>query len=321
MGWVSRSRSLVLLSFLAACSSLTTSSTPKEGIPYFLPLTKVRYIVDYDTPSQSTMESYNTADRSRPYYLSYQEDSLADENLCVDRTDTGLLKKIYFGAQDRLPDVILNVLEIAARSGVPVSGEEQEVNARGRCSGKAISEWMDPYDQVAISRFNATLCGIKVEVPDFSGIGSLPETACPRNGVCFATKSDFQYYFRSRNGNIINKGTGTVASRRDVGWINIKTAFFNKRITLLDFNEGVLNTVRIRKDSEILGISQLPLNAVERLLAVPGNALGMAFAGYQERLLYLQQRKALKDAGAVDRPAQDPDTAIATTVTACKPSG
>lgn len=320
MGYITRLRVLVLFSFLTACSSLTTSVSQREGIPYFLPLTKIRYVVDYDTPSESSIQSYVSPDRSKPYYLSYQEDAFADENLCVDRTDNGLLKKIYFGSHDRLPDVILNVLEIVARAGVQVSGEEPEIRSQERCSGKVISEWMDPYDRAAISKFNATLCDVQVEVPDFSGLRNLPETSCPRDGVCFATKSSFQYYLRANDGKILAEGSENVSSRRDIGWINVKSAFFNKRITLLDFNEGVLNTVRIRKDSEILGISQLPLNAVERLLAVPGNALGMAFAGYQERLLYLQQRKALKDAGAVARPSQDPDTTIATAV-ACKPAG
>jgi hypothetical protein len=313
------------LSVLLACAAVTTSTSVHEGVPYFLPLTKVRYLVDLEEPAETKIETISVPDRSRPLYLSYSENAFADENICVDRTEDGLLRKIYFGSHDRLPDVILNVLEVIAQGGSPVAEEMRSLErgvTRAECSGTVISEWMDPYDHEALRRFNATLCGYRVEVPDFSGGAALPTFQCPPYGVCFATNSTFQYSLRGPGGRIFRQEHATVASRRDIGFISVKTATFNKRITLLDFTDGALTTVRIRKDSEMLGLSELPINAVERVLAVPGNAIGMAFAGYQERLLYLKQRKALKEAGAEGSDAsQDPYAGLATAVAACVPPG
>ncbi len=321
---VGATASIAGLSALFACAAVRTSSSIHEGVPYFLPLTKVRYLVDLEEPAETRIETINVPDRSRPLYLSYAENAFADENICIDRTEDGLLRKVYFGSHDRLPDVILNVLEVIAQAGSPVAELEslERSVTRAECSGTAISEWMDPYDHEALRRFNATLCGYRVEVPDFSGGAALPTLQCPPYGVCFATKSTFQYSLRGPGGKIFRQENATVASRRDIGFITVETATFNKRITQLDFTDGALTTVRIRKDSEMLGLSELPLNAVERVLAVPGNAIGMAFAGYQERLLYLKQRKALKDAGAAGSDAsQDPYDGLATAVAACTPPG
>ncbi|WP_292396356.1 hypothetical protein [Mesorhizobium sp.] len=176
---------------------------------------------------------------------------------------------------------------------------------------------MDPYDKVALARFNKQLCKVRIEAPsefDFTkGIAD-----CPSDAVCFATKSKFNAYLIEPDGKVAFPfDQKTVASKRDVGWLKVRGAFFNKRITQLDFENGVLTTMRVKKDSEILGLSQLPLNVVERVLAVPGNAIGMAFAGYQEKLVYLQRRKALRDAGGVVPTPVPTDPGIATDVRSC----
>ncbi|PBC04262.1 hypothetical protein CK220_11640 [Mesorhizobium sp. WSM3860] len=176
---------------------------------------------------------------------------------------------------------------------------------------------MDPYDKIALARFNKQLCKVKVAVPaelDFrTGIAD-----CPDDAVCFATKSKFNAYLVEPDGKVAFPFTQqTVASKRDVGWLKVRGAFFNKRITQLDFQNGVLTTMRVKKDSEIAGLSQLPLNIVERVLAVPGNAIGMAFAGYQEKLVYLQRRKALRDAGGLVPTPVPTDPGIATDIRSC----
>jgi len=302
---------------LSACSALNSYDHPMEGVPYFLPKTQIRYSIDYTDVSLSQITT-RSASGSQPYYLSYQANAFADENVCIDRTSTGLLKKVYFGAQDRTADILIDVLELVARG---LSNDESEHGAgpRAACTGTAESKWMDPYDRAALNEFNSTLChGMHVEVPDAVDQMAAP-TVCPVDAICFTTKSTMDAYLTGPQGKVLKSfQSQTVSSARDLGWIKVRDACFNKRITQLDFDEGTLTTMRVRKDSEILGLVQFPLNAVERLLAVPGNAIGMAFSGYQERLLYLQRRKALADAGAT-APAQPaaPDTSINTEVMAC----
>jgi hypothetical protein len=257
----------------------------------------VRYIVEQSDPPIFKIDRVDTADKSRPYYLSYNENALADENVCIDRTKDGLLQRVYFGARDRTADVLLDLVQLVAPYNASKELEAAEPSRTRTCTGTVISEWMDPYDQASLTRFNQRLCKLRIEVPHF-GDGPSELKTCPRNAVCFSTTSTMNAYLRSPDGTIVHNETATVNSARDVGWISVRGATFNRRITMLDFDNGALTTMRVRKDSEILGMAEFPLRAVERVLAVPGNAIGMAFAGYKERVLYLQRRKVLTDAGA-----------------------
>lgn len=308
----------MLCSVAAGCAALYSNPLPAEGVPYFLPHTLVRYAIDQSSPAASKIDTIDVPDRSRPRYLSYAGNGFADENVCISRSEEGLLKAVYFGAQDRTADIILNIVQLFAEAGpgVPVIAPAREA-IKGTCSRTVVSEWMDPYDKVALARFNKQLCKVRIEAPsefDFTkGIAD-----CPSDAVCFATKSKFNAYLIEPDGKVAFPfDQKTVASKRDVGWLKVRGAFFNKRITQLDFENGVLTTMRVKKDSEILGLSQLPLNVVERVLAVPGNAIGMAFAGYQEKLVYLQRRKALRDAGGVVPTPVPTDPGIATDVRSC----
>lgn len=286
-----------LLSLISACVALSSNDFATEGVPYFLPRTMVRYVVDQGDEPVLTIDKYQTADKSRPYYLSYNENALSDENVCIDRTKEGLLRRVYFGARDRTSDILLDLVQILAPSNA--SKELAETPSRRRsCSGTVVSEWMDPYDEVALAGFNRRLCNLRIEIPQFREEATALQV-CPRNAVCFSTGSTLNAYLRGNDGTILDTKSESVNSARDIGWITVRGATFNKRITMLDFVDGALTTMRVRKDSETLGLAEFPLKAVERVLAVPGNAIGMAFAGYKERLLYLQQRKALTDAGAV----------------------
>lgn len=310
---------IALCSLAAGCAALYSNPLPAEGVPYFLPQTLVRYTVNQGNPAASKIDAIDVPDKSRPRYLSYRANGFSDENVCISRTDEGLLKAVYFGAQDRTADIILNIVQLFAEAGpvTPVIAPSSEA-AGGPCSRTVVSEWMDPYDKIALERFNRRLCKVRVEAPaelDFTkGI-----TDCPLDAVCFATKSKFNAYLVEPDGKVaLPFDQKTVASKRDVGWLKVRGAFFNKRITQLDFQNGVLTTMRVKKDSEIAGLSQLPLNVVERVLSVPGNAIGMAFAGYQEKLVYLQRRKALRDAagGVVPTPVPT-DPSISTDVRSC----
>jgi hypothetical protein len=304
---------------VSSCAALVSETQVSEGVPYYLPRTVVRFHVNQDAPERSVVEKLDVPDRANPYYLHYNASWLADENVCISRSTTGLLQKVYFGAQDRTSDILLNLVQTFARVGGPAAPQDagaERLNF-GRCAGEVVSAWQDPYDFDSIAKFNKRLCNVQVDIPDLRQNTRPANVACPHDAVCFATKSSYRGAFRG-----IETGTAAaaineeVASAADVGWIEVNRAFFNKRITMLDFDNGVLTTVRIRKDSELLGLSEWPIKAAERLLA--GNALGMAFSGYQERLIYLKQRKALTDAGATTPPAPTPpDPTIGTQVFGC----
>ena len=75
------------------------------------------------------------------------------------------------------------------------------------------------------------------------------------------------------------------------------------RVTKLDFNNGVLATFRVRKDSEALAASEFPLKAIERLIAVPGNGIAISMETFAEKQQYLQNQQQLANAAGTQPPA------------------
>ncbi len=306
--------SLVSVLFMSSCSALYSNLDTSEGVPYFLPKTLVRYHVNFDNLTSSSVKTVEVPDRSRPRYLSYKENWFADESLCISRSESGLLKKVHFGSQDRTADIALNVIELVAAG---LRDEKGDVNLfgfrQGKCTGVIQSPWMDPYDRTEIRNFNRRIssCGYQIDVVDAVELGE-EYILCPKDAICFGTKSNFNASIvGGKSRDIVHSFTGTdVISVRDTGYIRVRKAFFNTRITKLDFTNGVLTGVTVSKDSELLGLSQFPLDAIERVLAVPGNAIGLAFGNYQERLVYLQRRKELTDAGASPGNPAPTDSAV-----------
>jgi hypothetical protein len=84
--------------------------------------------------------------------------------------------------------------------------------------------------------------------------------------------------------------------------IRVDRTFFATRKTVMQFDDGVLYDVKIRKDSELAGFVEIPLQIVKSVVAIPGNLVKVRFDNTQSRtrlvaaqmLLMQQQTDYLK---------------------------
>ena len=77
--------------------------------------------------------------------------------------------------------------------------------------------------------------------------------------------------------------------------IRVDRTFFATRKTTIVFDDGVLYDVKIRKDSELAGFVQVPLQIAKSIVAVPGNLVKVRFDNTQSRTRLVAAQMLLMD--------------------------
>jgi hypothetical protein len=330
---------MILLTFGACTTAVETniqrtdSVQPINGVPYYLPksLLKLKFIPkdpdDKEDVASIEVSSVNVANNDQRLVASYMASSFAEDRLCISRSPTGLLDKIYFSSEDRTNDILLNVVQLAGALA-PDNVASRSI-LRAAKAGQTLEMLIDPYTD-DLKNLNSQLSGSGYVVELVNLPPKPSHFICPQNTICFGTKTTVAVQLRqlaptsqrlvaksssktkptkTKNlrqgkqpqvpaGNIVWMSTIEVIDP-NYGSLDISRAVMTARLTKLDFDAGVLKSLRVQKGSEALAASELPLKAIERLLAVPGNAIGLAVGNSDEKREYLARRKALQDAGAV----------------------
>jgi len=266
---------------LAGCAGVQSySSYVDNATIYRLPKSMVK--LEFTAPStlKATEMTFAT---SKIQYLKYQANAFSDDVICVIPSQTGLLKSVYFASQDRTADVLLNVVQLLAGDQAP---EGKTAEATG---GKQVG-FIDPGDSKTLAAFNRKISPYKVEmdsIPDLS-----EQFSCAEGSVCYATRISVPIKL-IKGKSLEDVITVDVIDTAHYGTMRVDRAFMTARVTKLDFINGVLAGVRIRKDSEALAVSTFPLRVIERILSVPANAIALAFGSTADRQQYKSDKEKL----------------------------
>lgn len=304
----------------AGCGTVVTDRAPKpDGVPYYLPRSLVRLTFTPTQPAEGekktaspptiAVENVEVADLTQRYVASYAANAFADDRLCIARTQTGLLQKVYFSSDDRLDDFLVNVVQLIAQSGNGAPELRKTTALPGEPTAPVVM-LIDPFDERQLAAFNRLLGPYRVSFPSLP-----PRTAeaftCPADSVCFATRVSVPVVLNARQ-RFVSQAKVDIVDTTNHGSINIKRAFMTERVTKLDLTDGILTGIRIRKNSEALAASEFPLKVIERLIATPGNAVALSFASYEEKKAYLDRQKALATTPMTSQQAQGLPVDIAT---------
>ncbi|MDW9354137.1 hypothetical protein GOA97_06190 [Sinorhizobium meliloti] len=275
----------VLLLGLTGCVGATTAISPSaNGVPYYLPKSLVEVAFTRGETPKVTATVIEVANQAHRYVLSYSASGSSDDNFCVKRTDTGLLSSVYFSGQDRSGDILLNIIQLLAESGAEFAPDVTK-----EIPPDTVTMLIDPSNPAEIQAFNREIS------PYHLSFGDIPVRSgfsCEPDSVCFATKVAVPIKL-SKGNNLVSAQKVDIVDYSNYGSIRLDRAFLSVRVNKLDFNNGVLTSMRVRKDSELLAASTLPLRAIERLLAVPGNAIAAAFGTYEEKKAYAERKSTL----------------------------
>jgi hypothetical protein len=342
---------LIASALVIACEAVSThtAGTPSAipagdatiALPYYLPKTQLKVTVTRHENQQFrfSAETVSVPDISQAYYLQYKPSILSDDKLCITRTADGLLTNIRFRAVDRTADILINVFDFAARlirtpTGVPVRAADD--------AGPPVDTLeiiVDPYEETPFSDLDKALVAfaakrieigkdkakkilspvagvLKFNLKVDAAVQSLLKTttktapACPKDRVCYRTLIGLPLVL-THGGQPIAAQTVLIHNRAQTPGISVTRAVFVEKVTYLHFESGVLTGISVKKQSELLAISEFPLRLLERLLDVPANFAARAFGNTTERAQLREELVKINQNRINARPGPDTTEAFA----------
>lgn len=228
------------------------------------------------------------ADLRRPYVLSYKRNPLSTDHVCA-ATTKGILSSVEASTADETANIIISIAHLAGSLGVtpfnaPAPKDLEYLKAEAIESRK-LSVQIDPLDSDDRRKINTLINTHFADVPGHPFNLAFPGAdyfnarselaACPVDSICYRSFAPMRYEFRgSTNQAPVQVDTVDVANHAFTGHVNVSRAFMVEKVTRLQFNNGSLESVIIRKPSEALAAAKLPLAVVDAVvtsaLAAPG---------------------------------------------------
>jgi hypothetical protein len=260
------------------------------------------------------IEEKHVPDMRRSYVLSYQRNVLYTDQLCVGARD-GLLAAVEVASADETGNIVVSLARLAGSLGLSPFGAKAVARIETMDHRKLVAQ-IDPLnprhlDQLAERMRKHFGIPLRLSFPDAYQLAAEHFDDCPRDSVCYRTKVPLRYEFTRLDGGplpgtglvpggakaariVTPSGTATVINQKVTGHIDVSRAFMVEKITRLEFDEGTLKSVAIRKPSEALGVAKLPLAVVDAImtsmLAAPGKFLSnISGLPPQEQLTLIKQ--------------------------------
>ena len=259
-------------------------------------------------------------DRSVVYCLDYLASPTSRDEVGIIRTSEGLLQRVYTRAEDKSVDIAKTLIDTsflltgaALREGVGIQ------------TSVIVGDYeFDPFEPVEAARINAALrqFGYCVFVEGYSfPFGISPQSWCERPQVISihvaradmaeplppAEMSRRGVVYRPnithtltvlRKANPAGRGPWLLAMTRQIEVPNgapvfvaeVNRSLFVDRVTDLEFSDGVLTNISVKKPSEIAAFVEIPLAIAKAVTALPGLVLNLKIndANNRQRLINAQ---------------------------------
>ena len=292
--------------------------TRSDGIIYYLPKTLLDLTV---TPFaddaglayyQLEATSQHVPDLDDRLTLHYTANAFFDDRICA-ATEDGLLKSVHVATDDRTPEILISIARLAGRllSNPFASGQPAAQARSKRIAELPFKMTIDPYDRQDWELF-ASAAGrhfgrskFRLTIPDIATLSEDGGDTCGGDEICYRAAVKVPIELDTPRGRAL--AYTTIISKRDLGRVSAQRAFLVEKISLFEFDKGVLKGMAIKKPSEALAAAGLPLTLIDAVLtsvlSAPANALGRAFGGLTEpeRKLLLAE---IKDSAAAAKTAQ-----------------
>lgn len=263
-------------------------------------------------------------DRHQSYCLDYLGSITSRDEVGIVRSPEGLLKRIYTRAEDRSVQIAKTLIDTAFLLGA-AGGRQLIGDTAADTKTYAGPFAFDPFDPFEAAKINAALrpYGYCVFVEGFSFPSGVPPTSwCERPQVLT------MYVYKaplladplppiemSRRGvlyrpnitrtlTIMRKADPygrdpwllmmtkqvEVPNRAPVFAVEVSRSMFVDRVTDLEFDNGVLTNVSVKKPSEAAAFVEIPLAVVSAVVALPGTIVKLKIndANNTERLIRAQ---------------------------------
>jgi hypothetical protein len=262
-------------------------------------------------------------DRSEAYCLDYLGSPTSRDEIGIKRTSEGLLLRVYTRAEDKSLEIAKTLIDTgtllagaAGRAGILLDGDQ---TLQGEYT-------FDPFDMEEAAKVNAALWyfGYCVFVEGYSfPYGVPPQSWCERPRITSinvvkaqalgdplppAQLSHSGVLYRPnlthtltvlRKPNPKARGGWQLAMTRQIEVPNrapvfvakVNRSLFVDRVTDIEFAEGVLTNISVKKPSEMAAFVEIPLAIASAVTSLPGLIMKLKIndANNQERLILAQK--------------------------------
>ncbi len=297
---------------------------------YYLPKSLIEVTVKKQgTGIKFEAKGVEVPDTKARYQLAFNPSIVSDDQFCVVRTDTGLLKQLTFITSDKTTDIAVNIAELLVRVFAPVpSGTigRAAKNFGDLAEGAVIvTVTFDPLDKsstgVASRQLRDALKAYGKEgywlAMDQKDTEILEKNYTPpgsNSGMVFVRTKTRMPVYMTKNGERIAIAYPSVVLPNSTSTVDIRRAFGVEKVTDIRFSNGVLVGLKIRKPSEALAVVETPLRILDRILSIPAGFFAKAFGSSEvDRAKNEAAQAKLKtqlDALQAERAAAAPGTVI-----------
>lgn len=288
---------LSCLPLLASCADRSVVSTPisghsleertagrssVQGVPYSLPIGMMKLKVELDANNVFKVTGpsvINFPQRDRTFFLTYKPSPFASDEVLFGVDDKGLLQTVNSTTEDRSPEIVSKITEIATDlvlSGVPKLTEAADAPATGSAKPFQREFFLDPLKLVNKAPLRRN--GVTLAVTDLApGSGTAihtpvwpaPNPDARQGSVHFRLLRPLLVTLTYERVNYSATFGIVVPDPDQEVTLDIRRAPCIKNLTELTFAAGSLQTVKFEKPSEVLGCLAIPSTAIKAVLGLP----------------------------------------------------
>jgi hypothetical protein len=305
----------------------TTSRTAFYALPKALvPVTVTYAACSLDPcpePSITVGDYVYVPDGNHVYSIDTDFSAASHDTVVVELTKGGLLSKITTTADDATGLLITKTVELIAKilqagAALTPPGSMME-KARARPERDKpypelkLTDTLDVFDENSLRTFNtrlstlawrhskedASIANVRLLDAPLTPMYAKNKDARCAEGICFRPPLPYTLsleWGRAGMGKeVIQQTTVLLPNQAPILNINLSRTPFVKRVSSLEFNDGMLSKVNVDKPSEALAALSVPVDALTAIIAIPAQLLTLRIANAQNTTsLYDNQVKLLE---------------------------
>ncbi|MDB5577144.1 MAG: hypothetical protein JWR80_2320 [Bradyrhizobium sp.] len=230
----------------------------------------------------------NVPDTRAGMVLQYQPSVTSSDRVCMGVDADNLLKFVEAKVKDETGNILVSIAKVVGRLAGP-GAFSTTAPAQQLLNNMIVPLQIDPLDQwdrqSVVDAINANFPSLRGQYGFTADDAAyfLPRhvkaesEVCPENHICYRTRGPMRLSLSNQTTGGKSIAYAQVVNRSVTHKIDVTRAFLIEKVTLLRFEGGILEDVKIRKPSEALEAAKLPLTLydaiVTSLLAAPGRAI------------------------------------------------
>jgi hypothetical protein len=253
---------------------LSSTSALSDGNLYGYTLPKALVGIKITQAGQAylleTTETTLQPDPKHQYYFRYSPCPFTDDDITLEFSPQGYLKRICTIIDDQTDDFINKLAEI----GTNLAGSLAGVTTRSLEQRVLLEVKVDPFDEKAMGQLNTYLQQIEgsLELGAVMLGESAPATAGPtqsdRSGVYYKPPGTCELTLRYQGGE--TSAEARIPHPHLLGFVAIPQAPWVKTSFTMTFDEqGVPNKIEVKKPSTAMAIIEVPINILKAIIAIP----------------------------------------------------